>query len=421
MSNPRQPAREPYYGPMYARSFVDRNLALLGQVNPIVKERFRMEHGRYLSGFGSASPSGATGYDPAYQDQHVYELEGQDDVYGSGIFDPKGRAGTANPTMGVFASHDSLPGYIAREVPFTVSRDVTDITDGAGVVIVPGGGMSYIESRGKLEGPAVLGPTWRPPQIQPAGYTSFDQVYAFMNKPGQEGTVLNPNAPVRPPPLYRPARTSPDEVLGVPMSPRGDVLVPFRRNATRIPYQSQVQPFVTTAPANPVTGPTVSGASPDLPSLTHVPMQSIVNEDVQFAPAHPVPPPHVAASAPDLPQRQVVPYVSTANTAVQNAPAHPVPPPHVAASAPDLAQRRVPPRTTVTSPMSGMGQDGGGMWPSRFHFPTSDPILPAQYPTHGGVFGAEEKESASPAQVAVAGFLAGGAVGLVYCLMKGNK
>jgi hypothetical protein len=366
-----------------------------------------MEHGRYLSGFGSASPSGATGYDPAYQDQHVYELEGQDDVYGSGIFDPKGRAGTANPDLGVFASHDSLPGYIAREVPFTVSRDVTDITDDADVVIVPGGGMSYIAPTASVTGPAVLGPTWRPPEIQPAGWTRYDQTYAFMNKAGQKGTVLNPNAPVKGPPLYRPRRTSPDTEVGVPMVPRGDVMVPFRRQATRVPYQSQVDPFVYTAPANPVTGPTVAQSSPDLPAGFQVPPQSIVNTDVQFAPAHPVPPPHVAAAAPDLPQRQVMPLVSTVR------------------------------------PMAGLGSNGG-MWPARYRFPTSDPIVPAQYPTHGGVFGVDpqvcpegqinasdgscvtpepeaDKAQATPIQLAVAGALIGGTVGLIWNMTSGRK
>lgn len=390
-----------------------------------------MEHGRYLSGFGSASPSGATGYDPAYQDQHVYELEGQDDVYGSGIFDPKGRAGTANPDLGVFASHDSLPGYIAREVPFTVSRDVTDITDDADVVIVPGGGMSYIAPTASVTGPAVLGPTWRPPEIQPAGWTRYDQPYAFMNKAGQQGTVLNPNAPVKGPPLYRPRRTSPDTEVGVPMVPRGDVMVPFRRQATRVPYQSQVDPFVYTAPANPVTGPTVAQSSPDLPAGFQVPPQSIVNTDVQFAPAHPVPPPHVAAAAPDLPQRQVMPLVSTVR------------------------------------PMAGLGSNGG-MWPARYRFPTSDPIVPAQYPTHGGVFGvdlpppgnfdlerkacvaagyrwdeqtnacmpllgtadanaspeksrSELRAAATPIQLAVAGALIGGSIGIIWNMTVGRK
>ncbi|MCP4248747.1 MAG: hypothetical protein GY778_17020, partial [bacterium] len=121
----------------------------------------RAEHGRYLSGLGGESPSGEVGYDPAYQGQEMYELEHQDDTYGSGIFDPGGRSATANANMGVFASHYSLPGYLAREVPFTVSRDVSDITDDAEVVIVPSGGLTYVESRGKLTRPAVLGPTWR--------------------------------------------------------------------------------------------------------------------------------------------------------------------------------------------------------------------------------------------------------------------
>lgn len=324
-----------------------------------------MWHGRYLSGFGGASLTGGVGYDPSYQGQHIYELEEQDDTYGSGIFDPEGRAGTANPNMGVFASHDSLPGYLAREVPFTVSRDVTDITDDADVVIVPGGGMSYIESRGKLTGPAVLGPTWRPPQIQPAGWTRHDQEYAFMNKGDSRGTVLNPGAPVRPPPTYRPERTFEGQAVGVPLSPRETGLVPFNHAQVRVPYQSQVQPFVPKAPIHATAHP-VARAAPDDPSFESVPLQSTVN---------------------------------------------------------------VSPTTSIAIPMGGFGgprRIPPGIQPSptgasRYRFPTSDPIVPAQYPTHGGVFGADEKAGASPLQLALAGALAGAAVGVVVSVVRKRK
>jgi hypothetical protein len=209
-----------YMGPGYADSYAARNLALVGQVSPYVRESMRREHGRYLSGLGGEGAGGAVASDSAYGDRATLELEDQDDTYGSGVFDEPGRSGTSNPNMGVFASHYSWPGYLAREIPFTVSRDVSDVTDDADVVGVPGGGLAYVEHRGRLTDPAILGPTWRPPSLHNAGYTQRDQVFAFLNRPcDPPRPPLNPNAPVRPPPRYRPRRHPTTWVEPVPQSP----------------------------------------------------------------------------------------------------------------------------------------------------------------------------------------------------------
>jgi len=200
-----------YEGPsLFADSYALRKLPILGSVTQGVRGRMRNMHGRYLSGLGGEQPDGRQGYDPQYQDESTYDLEAQDDVFGSGIFDPGSRGGTANANMGVFASHYSLPGYIARNIPFTVSRDVSDVTDGAEVVTVPAGGMTFVEQAGRLTRPAVTGPTWRPKALTPAGVTDRDQPYAFLNRPGQPyQTALNPDAPVTGAPTYgRPARDS---------------------------------------------------------------------------------------------------------------------------------------------------------------------------------------------------------------------
>ena len=275
MSNPRTPAHQLYYGPMYGDELAQQ-IPHLGGQNPATVERMRKNYGRYLSGFGGESPDGAVGYDPRYQGQEIYDLEGEDDTFGSGIFDPEGRGGTANANMGVFASHDSLPGFIARDVPFTVQNDVTDITDNAAVVSVPGGGMAYVEKNGRPGGAAVMGPTWRPPQIEPAGYTRHDQVYAFMNKPGQRGHDLFPGAPLRrQPPLRRPARTSTNYAERVPWSP-SETSVPFDMQGRRVPTTSIVHGTQLPVPIRRYADP-VSPAAPGMPMEPQVPFTQTVN------------------------------------------------------------------------------------------------------------------------------------------------
>lgn len=198
---------------------------------------------RMHTGYGSETPTGERGIDPRYQSDELNELESQDDTFGSGIFDPGGRAATANTNMGVFASHYSLPGYAAREVPFTVSRDVTDITDNAEVVVVPGGGMVYVEERGKLTRPAILGPTWSPKAIQPAGVTGRDQVYAFMSRPSDPyRPPLNPDAPVVNPPTYHPTRDNKYWIHAVPGRPQPCDLS-RRPHAHLVPKRSDVVPI----------------------------------------------------------------------------------------------------------------------------------------------------------------------------------
>ena len=171
------PARQLHYGPAYDPSPVSRYLSRTGQINPVVEARRAAEHGRYLSGFGNMSEQIASNVVERAEHQEVYDLEQEDDVLGSGIFDPYERQGTANTNTGVFVSHYSLPGYQAREIPFTTSQDVTDLTDDASIVSVPGGGMAYVEAYGKLVGPGRLGPQPPPPGLEPAPPTGRDQPY----------------------------------------------------------------------------------------------------------------------------------------------------------------------------------------------------------------------------------------------------
>ncbi len=128
--------RLPYTGSLLDQDPISKNLYITGQINPITQERLAMHNGRNLSGLGATSQN----FDePDWRDVSTGELEREDDVNGSGIFDAAGKA-TVHTTMGVFADHPSVPGYIARNPPFQVNREVTDASSGGDVIEVPGGG-----------------------------------------------------------------------------------------------------------------------------------------------------------------------------------------------------------------------------------------------------------------------------------------
>lgn len=68
-------------------------------------------------------------------------LQDDDDVQGSGIFDPPGTQANIHPDAGVFAARYSLPGYMVRERPFKPS-EVVDVTTGRPVTYVPDGSVA---------------------------------------------------------------------------------------------------------------------------------------------------------------------------------------------------------------------------------------------------------------------------------------
>jgi hypothetical protein len=229
--NSRDPAMEAYYGRPKTNDFIVGNLPFIGQAAPLVRERMRAAHGRYLSGvegFSGDSVDGGTGTDPVYESEALDELENQDDVFGSGIFDKPGRGPTANQSMGVFASHYGLPGFVAREVPFTVSKDITDITDNADVVMVPGGGMTFAEVRGVMREPSRrMGEPVRGSGLRVSGPTTRGQVYKSL-----EGTDNYPDRPVSSPQYWE---------RQVPSS-TGQSMVPFQRRERVMGRQSIVNP-----------------------------------------------------------------------------------------------------------------------------------------------------------------------------------
>jgi hypothetical protein len=64
-----------------------------------------------------------------------------DDVQGSGIFDPPGTEKNIHPDAGVFDERFSLPGYHAREKPFSMS-EVRDVATGRPIRAVPSGAVA---------------------------------------------------------------------------------------------------------------------------------------------------------------------------------------------------------------------------------------------------------------------------------------
>lgn len=73
-------------------------------------------------------------------------LAAAEDVQGNGVFDPPGSHGNVHPDYGVFADHESLPGYVVRDRFYRPSQ-VIDGTTGAPVMYVPSGAVAIDQSQ----------------------------------------------------------------------------------------------------------------------------------------------------------------------------------------------------------------------------------------------------------------------------------
>ncbi len=78
---------------------------------------------------------------PGWAINELEALAEMDDIQANGIFDPPGTHPNIHPDAGVFAARYSLPGYHAREVPFS-KTEVVDATTGRRVVAVPSGAVA---------------------------------------------------------------------------------------------------------------------------------------------------------------------------------------------------------------------------------------------------------------------------------------
>lgn len=97
-------------------------------------------HGRHLAGLNGVQMDSADEGIKDYPNE-LDALQIADDVNGNGMFDPAGSHGNVHPDYGIFADHESLPGYVARDKFYTPS-EVIDATTGAPVMYVPSGAVS---------------------------------------------------------------------------------------------------------------------------------------------------------------------------------------------------------------------------------------------------------------------------------------
>lgn len=155
---PRYPvaSRQMYTGTPVDNSPILTNaqLPFVGQLGPAAADTIAAAHGRQLAGFGdgvvpSDDDPAHFNDEPDWHDDAMRAMESEDDVVGSGLFDAQGRS-TVHDDMGVFRDHPSVPGYIARNPPYTLNTEVRDVTNGGPTVEVAGGGLFYVERDGRL-------------------------------------------------------------------------------------------------------------------------------------------------------------------------------------------------------------------------------------------------------------------------------
>jgi len=104
--------------------------------SPYYQQRLDARHGRSLAGeMQEEAPSPATA---SGELQHYAEM---DDTQGSGIFDAPGSVPNIHPDAGIFATHFALPGYHARELPFS-DTEIIDVTTGRPIRAVPSGAVA---------------------------------------------------------------------------------------------------------------------------------------------------------------------------------------------------------------------------------------------------------------------------------------
>lgn len=139
-------------------------------------------------------------------DPLLYEMERDDDTYGSGIFDPSRRLPTINRDLGIFGENYNIPGWLGRETQFAVSDEIADISTGADMVFVPGGGMTLPEKGGYETYYERFAPTPpQPPHMRPPPVSRRTDTYVSLTasaKPVPAGASTT-KGPVEVPTIVR--------------------------------------------------------------------------------------------------------------------------------------------------------------------------------------------------------------------------
>jgi hypothetical protein len=107
-------------------------------------DQYRGARGRNIAGLGDNSMNADIEIKSFANELDL--LAEQDDVQGNGLFDPAGTQGNIHPDYGVFADHQSLPGYLVRDRDYSPSQ-VLDGTTGEPVMYVPGGAVAIDQSQ----------------------------------------------------------------------------------------------------------------------------------------------------------------------------------------------------------------------------------------------------------------------------------
>lgn len=104
---------------------------------PVFQAKLDRARGRTLAGMEVQDE----GVQNGWAANELELLAETDDVQGNGVFDPPGAHPNIHPDAGVFAARYSLPGYDARERPFSLS-EVRDVTTGRRIRAVPSGAVA---------------------------------------------------------------------------------------------------------------------------------------------------------------------------------------------------------------------------------------------------------------------------------------
>ena len=151
--------------------------------------------GRYLAGLSGVSTQMQNAEPTKDYANELDLLAISDDVVGNGVFDPPGSGPNINADYGVFADHQSLPGYVYRDRDYAPS-EVIDATTGQPIMYVPAGAVPIDNAQRQAFLDKAL---WQvPPGLNPWDFSAPEQWDTTV--PREAGWPLGATPPPTPPP-----------------------------------------------------------------------------------------------------------------------------------------------------------------------------------------------------------------------------